>query len=225
MISEVTDDQRVSFIIGARGWDHDAWAGSYYPDDLPRSWRLSYYSNEFHGVLVPASLWLNYSSDTWSEWKDDVSDNFRFFLELEAAAAGELQRLKQFIDLLGDALGGVVVTKGLLPQALEIAGELSGKCFYPVVAADLQSSFAAVADDFEVRFYGAWAVGQSCSPSIALLDSEGSTADLRRLRHLIESLGADSRIESPSALFFCGEAVDVPRMQDAKTVADLLGCT
>ena len=223
-MSEVTGDQRVSFIVGARGWDHEAWAGSYYPDDLPGSWRLSYYSNEFHGGLVPASKWLNCSSDTWSEWIDDVSDSFRFYLELETAAAGELQRLKQFIGLPGDALGGVVVTKGLLPQVLEIAGELSGKCFYPVVAADLPPSLAAVTGDCEVRFYGAGTVGQSCGPSIALLDSKGG-ADLRQLRHLIESLGANSSIESPSALFFCDETVDVSWMQDTKTVAELLGCT
>lgn len=223
-MSEATDDPRVSFIVGSRGWDHQAWADSYYPEDLPESWRLSYYSNEFYGVLVPASEWLNCSSDTWSDWMGDVSGNFQFFLEVETVASGELQRLKQFAGLLGDALGGVVVTKGALPQALEIAGELSGKCFYPVATAGLPAVLDVVASDCLVRFYCAGAAGQLSGPFIGLLDSMGG-ADLRSLRHLIESLGGDSRIESPSALFFCGDPVDVSSMQDAKTVAELLGCT
>ncbi|MEE9357598.1 hypothetical protein [Candidatus Vondammii sp. HM_W22] len=90
---------------------------------------------------------------------DDVSDSFWFFLGLETVASGELQRLKQFAGLLGDALGGVVVTKGVLSQVLEIAGELSGRYFYPVATAGLPVALDAVASGCLVRFYSAGAAG------------------------------------------------------------------
>lgn len=34
-------------LIGSLGWQHEAWQGDYYPEDLPCEWRLGYYSNEF----------------------------------------------------------------------------------------------------------------------------------------------------------------------------------
>jgi len=44
--------------LGAYGWRHGRWSGTFYPDDLPMAddedWRLAYYSNEFNAVMVPA---------------------------------------------------------------------------------------------------------------------------------------------------------------------------
>ncbi len=45
-------DNRPAFHVLAVGWDHPAWQGSFYPDDLPADWRLTYYANEVPGVLL-----------------------------------------------------------------------------------------------------------------------------------------------------------------------------
>ena len=29
-------------MIGTRGWDHGAWAGGFYPPELPDDWRFSF---------------------------------------------------------------------------------------------------------------------------------------------------------------------------------------
>lgn len=67
-------------LIGACGWNHQAWLNDFYSEDLPEDWLLGYYSNEFPVVYVPAADWLN-TVDT-SEWTEDVSDSFRFIFEI-----------------------------------------------------------------------------------------------------------------------------------------------
>ncbi len=66
----------------ARGWEHAAWSENYYPHDLPQEWRLTYYANEFRGVLVPAGQWRSADEATLLDWIDDVHETFRFYIEL-----------------------------------------------------------------------------------------------------------------------------------------------
>lgn len=68
-------------IVGARGWNHDGWNGTFYPEDLPQDWRLSYYANEFTGVLVPEPVWRAADPSIIGGWLGDVADGFLFYLE------------------------------------------------------------------------------------------------------------------------------------------------
>lgn len=42
--------------LGAEGYDHPGWAGSFYPEDLPREWWAGYYAALFPAVLLPARM-------------------------------------------------------------------------------------------------------------------------------------------------------------------------
>ncbi len=103
-------------VVAARGWDHPGWAGSYYPVDLPESWRLAYYANEFSAVLVPATRWMPPAVGGPAAWLAEVPEDFRFHLELDAAllarAGTESGELQQRLGLLGAQLGGVVLRPG-----------------------------------------------------------------------------------------------------------------
>ena len=66
----------------ARDWNHAVWAESFYPPDLPEDWRLTYYANEFPGVLVPAERWQATDEAELLDWVDDVHEGVRFFGEL-----------------------------------------------------------------------------------------------------------------------------------------------
>ena len=66
----------------ARGWEHAFWSGGFYPEDLPDEWRLTYYANEFGGVLVPAERWQAADETVLHEWIDDVHEKFLFYIEL-----------------------------------------------------------------------------------------------------------------------------------------------
>ena len=69
-------------LVGARGWDHDDWSGGFYPDDLPRGWRLTYYANLLRAVLVPGETWDGANTEVVRQWAADCDESFRFVLEL-----------------------------------------------------------------------------------------------------------------------------------------------
>ena len=100
-------------LIGAHGWQHPGWNGTFYPDDLPEDWRLGYYGNEFPLVGVPAGAW---SGSGPQDWLEDSGGHLRFLCELPvpgmdaARAVGEL-------EVLGPRCLGVILTAPV-PEAV-----------------------------------------------------------------------------------------------------------
>lgn len=108
--------------LGARGWRHASWCGSYYPDDLPEDWQLSYYANEFRVVLVPADYWQWPNGYEVDEWIDAVDEGFRFYLEYPHLENLDEQRHFQAqCEVLGEFLGGVVVENGVELTAMGLS--------------------------------------------------------------------------------------------------------
>lgn len=105
-------------IVGARDWDHPAWKGTFYPEDLPKDWRLSYYANEFSGVLLPESVWRPAKPEVIAIWCDNVADGFLFFLEARDPSVLNQLRLS-YRDLFGPHWGGIPVTCGAVMSADE----------------------------------------------------------------------------------------------------------
>ncbi|HJX57962.1 MAG TPA: hypothetical protein VJ325_04530 [Thiobacillus sp.] len=75
-------------LVGASGWQHPAWRGGFYPEDLPDDWLLSYYNTQLQAVYLPAAVWQAAAEATWAQWLHDTRDGFYFVLEpAEVAAA------------------------------------------------------------------------------------------------------------------------------------------
>ena len=74
-----------SIDVVPQGWWALADADSFYPDDLPREWQLTYFANVFPAVLVPGPLWQQRSEDELASWHADVHPGFRFYLELTSS--------------------------------------------------------------------------------------------------------------------------------------------
>jgi len=72
---------RALVLIGAVDWQHLAWRGRLYPDDLPDDWLLSYYNTRFSAVFLPAAVWQAASEATWAHWLYDTREDFHFVLE------------------------------------------------------------------------------------------------------------------------------------------------
>ena len=68
-------------LVGAAGWQHPAWRGSFYPEDIEDDWLLSYYNTQFNAVYLPAAVWQAASEATWTQWLYDTLDGFYFVLE------------------------------------------------------------------------------------------------------------------------------------------------
>ena len=105
-------------IVGARGWDHADWNGTFYPEDLPDDWRLSYYANEFRGVLLPETVWRTVGPREIAIWCDDVADGFLFFLQAFGpnAIGSQAEAYRVFF---GPHWGGVPAVGGSVMSADE----------------------------------------------------------------------------------------------------------
>jgi hypothetical protein len=193
-----------SIQLGARGWDFPAWHGGYFPEDLPPEWRLTYYANDFRQVLVPEGCWAVAEPAQGRLWREDVSETFRFYLELTDPQPRALGCLAQWGDALGSALGGTLATGAAARQA---GLERSGPTFrvlevaQPAVLPELRRDVAPVA--------------------VLLLPSGvGSVREQRRLfTELVARIGAQGAIP----VFFCGDPPPLQALRDARELAELMG--
>jgi len=48
----------MSLFLGSSQCFGTTWQEAYYPEDLPRDWRLDYYANDYSVVLLPSGNWL-----------------------------------------------------------------------------------------------------------------------------------------------------------------------
>jgi len=99
--------------VGVCGWDHEHWLGTFYPDDLPEDWRLSYYANEFSTVLVEEDMWRSKLSEL-DEWADEVSEDFLFYLQSSLDEPPEIIKIKQqlgshFAGIVGESSNSVMI--------------------------------------------------------------------------------------------------------------------
>lgn len=104
----------VTLEVGAVGWDHDSWCDEFYPEDLPREWRLPYYANEYRAVFIPEVYWLHTNLSDIRQWFEDVPDGFRFYFRLNPASTDltECFNVNQLILSLAEKMGGWVVDEG-----------------------------------------------------------------------------------------------------------------
>ena len=182
--------------VGARGWFHAAWQESFYPEDLPEDWQLSYYANEFSTVLVPADYWSRYNMDA-EQLLDDVSEDFVFYLECPRDDA-ELPEFFQHCEMLGQQLGGIFVD-----QAIEFQG------VYPLYCRHEDGGCEQII----------WQPGNHADSGVAELRLHG--ADLKKQRVWLEQFRQDSQGELKALLV--SEDVAAKQLQELKTLAELLG--
>lgn len=81
----MTDSPEYMCYVGARGWQHEDWAGSFYPDDLPADWRLAYYNHFFTCGYLDYQDWAQQTETTLAQWLTDTLPRFRLVLETPAS--------------------------------------------------------------------------------------------------------------------------------------------
>ena len=106
-----------STYIGTSGWQHDTFAGRFYPDDLAQSDRLSFYADTFGTVEVNNTFYQRPEAETLRAWRAQTPDDFVFavkanqyithFKKLKDPAE-PVQTLYRNVEPLGDALGPIL---------------------------------------------------------------------------------------------------------------------
>lgn len=118
-----------SIHLGAYGWHHEHWFSTFYPDDIPtgetgeEDWLLTYYSNAFDTVIVPADYWCTDKKVDCENWLDDVHADFQFLVECHARIFDCLS-MSDWVDglkKLRPQLGALVVLKSEVPSVDEVS--------------------------------------------------------------------------------------------------------
>lgn len=109
-------DSQHELLIGTCGWQHAAWSGSFYPDDLPEDWQLGYYGNEFRVVLVPRAC-REAGGELVAQWLEDCGDHLQFICEVAAGtqSATEMDAVQESLahdlawaERFGDRAAGIL---------------------------------------------------------------------------------------------------------------------
>lgn len=218
-------------LVGSRGWEHQAWSGPFYPDDLPQDWRLTYYANAFRSVLVPAERLLRMAGDEPAQWLEDVPDGFIFFLEASQELMAEMNCGK-FLSLAGTfegCIGGVLLELGTesWPSPEELESWLSGLSARYPLGVDISAGHLPGELFRVLARYPAGGVWRPVEPSwsehkgcIGFLDAPAG--DLRRLREQVQAFAAWAG-DCRQALLCFGDGPRVPEfMGEARVIAELL---
>lgn len=96
--------------VGTSGFQYDDWVGTYYPEGLPKTSWLGYFSQEFHALEINFTYYRMPSARALAAMAKKTSDNFLFTVkatqEMTHARerdAGVFEQFKQALQPLQDA--------------------------------------------------------------------------------------------------------------------------
>src|ERR1700741_3123303 len=83
--------------VGTSGYSYKEWKGSFYPEKIPATDMLSYYSSHFQTVELNNTFYRMPQPSMVESWKSQVPDNFRFTVKASRGIA-HFRRLKDAGD-------------------------------------------------------------------------------------------------------------------------------
>lgn len=204
--------------VGAWGWKHPEWEKDvFYPDDLPVDWQLSYYSNEFDVVVVPATYWGVEGYDE-EDWLDDVEDDFGFYIEWPFLQLSDIEDYKKCVQActdLGKQLSAILVNNKIWSDLTQ----------------EQQQWFNELTKNFKVRQFGTGASVDEYDPVIddqldtekptdtgVLLLHTDMTESLRELSPRLSKILNSSEIKD---IILSTTTPDIERMKELVTLVDL----
>ena len=205
-------------LIGTYGWRHPQWVGTYYPEDMPEDWWLSYYSNEFSVVLVPEADILCTDKGEIEAWPDNVEDDFLFFIGFNDLNnwAKTLSLLEPVWPLIG---GFALNDQSAEPENfIEIVSGLSEVA--PVCAGVRSAQTEGISGQFTIIQE---TDVELMTGKIGLaLNTHITDCNPRKIRTLIENCLSSMSDIPLQALFFGGNDPGIDIAKQAVTIRDLL---
>ena len=217
---------RCDFDIAARGWDHDAWCGPFFPPDLPRDWRLAFYANHFRSVLVPGRQLLRAESADLARWYEDTHEQFRFFLEISVRLVARFRSpgaagLLKWLAPLSDRIAGLLLLgfcrrcdQTLSPWRAALQGR------FPVHTLRPPQPAMPLAGPAAAGLCPCW----QQEPAVGRLGLVWhAPSDLPTLRRQIEAFMAHAAQAERATLCFAGVPPPLEGMEQARILVELLG--
>ncbi|MDQ7014826.1 MAG: hypothetical protein Q9N68_00420 [Gammaproteobacteria bacterium] len=208
--------------VGSRGVNHPAWNESFYPEDLPEEWRLSYYSNEFRSLLLLHDDIKSLPDDELIEWLEELDADFALLYGVEFDSFFELSLLP---SLLKQRLQALVCDLTVLQLALLLKGVVPLPENTPLYLRCLQG----VPNDEQMQqirrrgwrfcWQGNQSYSEGCAP-VLFLDGRLS---LRELRAQLQLFLASDAIESDKLLLVLeGQPPSIEYLRQCQILVDLL---
>lgn len=100
--------------VGTSGWNYNHWKRRFYPQDLPSSRWLSFYTAHFPTVELNYSFYREPSEGSWDTWRETAPEGFRFAVKAHrylthrrrlAEPEASLERVVKNARRLGPRLG------------------------------------------------------------------------------------------------------------------------
>jgi uncharacterized protein YecE (DUF72 family) len=220
-------------LMGACGWNHKAWLNDFYSDDLPEDWQLGFYANEFPVVYVPAADWLNVIDI--AEWTEDISDSFRFILEISddvlndelrfAAALEQVKTLGGFcLGLVFQLTPSICSNTRLLQKHLEIAQAMVPVCV-ELNGSEFTDAFKQILlkQNISEVWDGISPIDDSLKRgTIAITHIIDENVDMKNLRVIIEGCLTASNEDCISVLCLDGDPPSLELLRNAEILLNLL---
>lgn len=227
------DTHRV--LIGTCSWKHQAWLNDFYSDDLPEEWQLGFYSNEFPVVYIPVADWFDLKISDLSEWTEDVSDSFRFILEISndilndeqqfSTAIKKAQTLDEFcLGLVFQIDQRLQENTQLFEKSLLSAQEIAPVCI-DKCGIELSKEFERflikqnIAEVWNGKAQGSENLKRG---PLAISKLSSANLDMKGLRKVIEGCLAASSEERTSVLIIDGDPPSLELLHNADIILNLL---
>src|ERR1035438_9361007 len=92
--SEAGDlESRMRVLAGTSGFSYDGWTGTFYPEDLPASGRLSFYATKLPAVEINNTFYRMPKPELLAGWAAQVPETFQFALKASQRIT-HIKRLK-----------------------------------------------------------------------------------------------------------------------------------
>lgn len=214
-------------IIGLRGWQYPQWLGGFYPEDMPKEWWFSYYSNEFRSVLLPYKYLVDNDEDTVQDWLDDSDNSFKFYLELPASVSWD--EVKTRIEILKPQIAGIEIKiqsdkkynlhlmESLLQNLVKVAPLITD---WDKTTNEMEPLLRSV----QTGCYWAQVPQESrfCQGPVAIVETESSTInDPKQIRKFLESC-LSAQGPSTIGVFFSGLSPNYNQARNAAMIYQLL---
>lgn len=203
--------------------------GTFYPEDLPEDWRLSYYNTSFNSVMLDAATLIDQHVDDISGWLADIQLQFRFLVAVHAHFdADATHALHLRLQALGEHVGGIVVhTREFpLPDIEQLRQGLLTQL--PVfVASDHSDEWAEI---FDQGYFPCWRsladveqveVGREFLHGVVMIAEVDR--EPRQLRKILETVDQHISAAGRFYLIYAHPQPDAQVMHNGITLCELLG--
>ncbi|GAB3486114.1 DUF72 domain-containing protein [Marinomonas epiphytica] len=118
----------MSIHYGMAQWQHPAWVGWLYPNQVPSAERLAYYAQYFSCVEVGSTFYTKVDAAQLQRWYDSVPERFRFSFKVPQTISHRLfdrpwpqieQEWQEFMDSLAGLTDKLGPTMLQLPSACD----------------------------------------------------------------------------------------------------------